>query len=216
MWGRSRSLQVNTEEKLSRLFPRKKSITAWIEIHIDFQPTITIHKQKKNKKKEASVRANSLRGGWKKIITKSHKRAELSFCLGQSGSSGWGIEWDKSWWNRVLLPHRWSIVCQHQSARNGRTVHSSAHGLLKSVGCFWMPQAQSSFQRHYWIEPIYLPLYQLRMHFLIYTSIWFFTLWRIPWHTAPGRGLLSMRNSCNEYVSLTPSKYQQEVSAKQM
>lgn len=216
MWGRSRSLQVNTEEKLSRLFPLKKSITAWIEIHIDFQPTITIHKQKKNKKKEASVRANSLRGGWKKIITKSHKRAELSFCLGQSGSSGWGIEWDKSWWNRVLLPHRWSIVCQHQSARNGRTVHSSAHGLLKSVGCFWMPQAQSSFQRHYWIEPIYLPLYQLRMHFLIYTSIWFFTLWRIPWHTAPGRGLLSMRNSCNEYVSLTPSKYQQEVSAKQM
>lgn len=151
-----------------------------------------------------------------KKITKSHKRRDLSFCLGQSDSSGWGIEWDKSWWNRVLLPHRWSIVCQHQSAWNGRTVHSSAHGLLKRVGCFWMPQAHSSLQKYYWIEPIYLPLYQLRMHFLIYTSIWLFSLWRIPLHAALGLVLLCMKNGCNEYTSLTLSEYQQKISAKQM
>lgn len=102
----------------------------------------------------------------------------------------------------MLLPHRWSIVCQHQSARNGRTVHSSAHGLLKRVGCFWMPQAHCSFQRHYWIEPIYLPLYHLRMHFLIYTSIWFFSMWRIRLYAALGLELLIMTNSCNEYVLL--------------
>lgn len=130
-----------------------------------------------------------------KKITKPQKRRDLSFCLGQSDSSGWGIVWDKSWWNRVLLSHRWSIVCQHQSAWNGRTVHLSAHGLLKRVGCFWMPQAYSSFQKYYWIEPIYLPLYQLRMHFLIYTSTWFFSLWKIPLHAVLGLGLLSMRNS---------------------
>lgn len=48
----------------------------------------------------------------------------------------------------------------------------------------------SSFQGLYWIEPIYLPLYQLRMHFLIYTSPQFFPLWRMPLHAAP---LLELR-----------------------
>lgn len=153
--------------------------------------------------------------GWKHL--QSHKkRRDLSFCFGQSDSRGWGIARDKSWWNRVLLPHRWSIVCQHQSAWNGRTVHSSAHGLLKRLGCFWMPQAYSSFQKYYWIEPIYLPLYQLGMHFLIYTSTWFFLLWKIPLHAALGLGLVNRSNSDNVYISLTSGKHQQQASAKQM
>lgn len=94
--------------------------------------------------------------------------------------------------NRVLLPRRWSIVCQHQSAWNGRTVHSSAHGLLKTGGCFWMPQAHSTFPGLCWIEPIYLPLYQLKMHFLIYTSVWINSPGRIPLHAALGIELPSI------------------------
>lgn len=100
----------------------------------------------------------------------------------------------KSRWNRVALPHRWSIVCRHQSGENGRAVHSSAHGLLKRQGCFWMPEARTSFQRYNCIEPIYLPLYQLRRHFLIYMSIWFFSLWRMPPSRCNVLGLLCMQS----------------------
>lgn len=54
----------------------------------------------------------------------------------QRDCRGWGIEWDKSWWNRVLLPHRWSIVCQHQSAQNGKAVHSSLMAYWRGWAAF--------------------------------------------------------------------------------
>lgn len=47
----------------------------------------------------------------------TEKGAELRFCVESSDSSGRGGDWDKCSRNGVLLPHRWSIVCQHQSAR---------------------------------------------------------------------------------------------------
>lgn len=62
----------------------------------------------------------TIRGEKKKKKTTSwsqKKGAELRFCVESSDSSGWGSDWDKCSRNGVLLPHRWSIVCQHQSAR---------------------------------------------------------------------------------------------------
>lgn len=142
------------------------------------------YKNNSKERKKWLIEQNGL-WWWKK--NHSHtKGLSCGFVFGSVIPTGWGTEWDKCWWNRVQLTHRWYIVCQHQSAWNGSTVHSSALGLLKTVGCFWMPQAHRSFQRVYWIEPIYLPLYQLRMHFLTYVSIWIVSLWRIPLHAVVG------------------------------
>lgn len=108
------------------------------------------------------------------------------FCIGWTDSSDWEIEWDKAWWNNVLLPHRWSIVCQLQSARNGRTVHSSAHGLLKRWACLWMPKAHRGAQ----LDFAYLssPLSVKNAPLDLFVHMNFFSLWKTHLQEVRGPG----------------------------